>query len=45
MEGFREIMGKYVAVYSDNFTKIQQQQQLSLFQQKAAPIIEIAGGL
>lgn len=43
MEGFREIMGKYVAVYSDNFTKIQQQQQLSLFQQKAAPIIEIAG--
>lgn len=42
MEGFREIMGKYVAVYSDNFTKIQQQQQLSLFQQKAAPIIEIA---
>ena len=27
MEGFREIMGKYVAVYSDNFTKIQQQQQ------------------
>lgn len=40
MQEFRNILEKYIAIYSENYNKIQRQEKLDLFQQEAAPILE-----
>lgn len=40
MQEFRNILGKYISIYSENYNKIQQQYKLDLFQQEVAPILD-----
>ena len=40
MQEFRSILEKYVASYSENYNKIQQQEKLTEFQQEAEPLLE-----
>lgn len=40
MQEFRNILEKYISIYSENYNKIQRQEKLDLFQQEAAPILE-----
>ena len=40
MQEFRSILEKYIATYSENYNKIQQQEKLRLFQEQTQPILQ-----
>ena len=40
MQEFRSILEKYIATYSENYNKIQQQEKLRLFQEQAEPVLQ-----
>lgn len=40
MQEFRNILEKYISIYSENYNKIQRQEKLDLFRQEATPISE-----
>lgn len=40
MQEFRSILEKYIAIYSENYNKIQQKEKLRLFQEQTEPILQ-----